>query len=292
MDFTEGPFGLEEVVVTPTSWTQKIELNPGRRLELVHWAHSEDPQVKILALPGLGSSSRLFHWALNFLPSDTQLSVLHPYGVGGSSAVQADLELDDLVQTLAASYFQGQNQTPWHFWGISFGGFIAQKLAAVTKPAGLSLFCTTSAQAEFQGLNAIQDQVFEAAYRLSLEKRTRSSAELSVHPDTLQDQERFEKIVQWRQEPDVPLETVLWQNREARKFLSSDFRFDELPSGFPVLAMGGEDDRLVPPQNTKCFQEIRPETKWTLVERADHLFFMEHPQAVAERFFEFIKSKS
>lgn len=272
--------------------TQIIHLSGVDHLELVNYKNAEHPKHYVLALPGLGSSSRLFEWVVEFLPSDTQVSVLHPHGIGNSSKVHEDLEMEDVLDEIIASFFEGKNQTSWHFWGVSFGGFMAQLMASKIRPASLSLFCTTSSQKEFVGLNAIPDRAFEAAYTLSLEKRTRASAELSVHPETLEDKQRFEEIVRQRQEPDVPLETVLWQNREARKFLSSDFRFDQLDSDLPVLVMGGEDDRLVPAENFKCFKKLRPETKLDLIKSADHLFFMEHPKIVAERLFRFIETKA
>lgn len=268
-----------------------IELSPGVRLELVNYKSSKEPTNSILAFPGLGSSARIFEWVLEFLPVDTELYVLHPYGVGASKAVDEELSLPDMAELVAAKFLQEKKRTSWHLWGISFGGFLAQLMAAKVEVATLSLFCTTSGQREFPGLNAIEDRAFEAAYTLSLEKRTRASVQSCVHTHTLKNPSLFDAIVRQRTEPDMALETVLWQNREAAQFLNSEFRFDQLPSDLPVLVMAGEDDGVVPVENLYSFKKIHPKTKLSIIKNSGHLFFMEHPKTVAHQFFQFIKTK-
>jgi pimeloyl-ACP methyl ester carboxylesterase len=65
--------------------------------------------------------------------------------------------------------------------------------------------------------------------------------------------------------------------------------FDRLPSlTAPTLVICGEDDGMVPPENSRQLASLIPGAKLELIPQCGHLPMLEQPEAVAAAVFEFL----
>ena len=58
----------------------------------------------------------------------------------------------------------------------------------------------------------------------------------------------------------------------------------------PVLVMTGADDRYVDPRNASMLVERLPNARLVVIERTDHLFFLEEPEKTVSAISEFLES--
>lgn len=257
-------------------------------LEVVHY-HGRGSRT-IVAIPGLGSSSLLFEGLLEYLPSDLSLMVIHHRGLGNSSPLKEEDDLntvaDDLIQFLEMRSFELCQK--FDLLGVSYGGFLAQ-LMMLKSPSlfhTLALFCTSSGGKDFKPILEITDEALKLQSSLEREQKVLLSVMYSVSEKTNQDKNLLKKICLFRDEVKVSLATTLWQNQAAKDFLKQSLALEFIKAR--TLVMSGRHDRVVPFENTEKLAQKIPRSHFEIIEQADHLFFLEKSKEVMGKYQDFL----
>lgn len=177
-----------------------------------------------------------------------------------------------------------------HVLGISMGGYIAQELAInyPEKVGGLILGCTGPGGNRAVLMSPERMQKFTANQGLTPAGILRkdmdilfSEAFVSGHPDFI---EAFVEIsMRYYQPPDA-----FFRQFDACLRHDTVDRLGRICS--PTLIMTGDDDPLVPPENSMILKELIPHARLELFPGCRHCFFMEQADLFNEKAVAFLKA--
>jgi len=162
-----------------------------------------------------------------------------------------------------------------HVLGISMGGYIAQELAInyPDKIKGLILGCTSCGGKRAVHMSEDRIEKFQAIQGLSPEQILRKDMDLFFsdrfvreHPD------RIEEFVQISLRYYQPAHAFFRQFNACLKHDTAD-RVSEISA--PTLIVTGDDDFLVPTENSFILEELMPDAILDLFPGCRHCFFME-----------------
>ncbi len=177
-----------------------------------------------------------------------------------------------------------------HVLGISMGGYIAQELA-IRRPdlvQGLVLGCTSCGGGKAVLMSEETKAAYIANQGLTLEQILQkdmhiyfSSAFIANRP------ERIEAFIR------ICLENVQPPEAFQRQFdacLGHDTvdRLGDIKA--PTAIMAGDDDKLVPTENSRILKELMPKAKLQLYPGKRHCFFMEESKEFNEAVVKFFNS--
>jgi 3-oxoadipate enol-lactonase len=231
----------------------------------------------------LGLSHRLPHWGrLPSLLAERLFVVLWDCrGMGRSERRDEPFTIDDEAADLAAVMDASGLERAW-IYGRSRGGMLAQAfaLAHPERTAGLVLSGTHHGGPGRVGSN---------------ERVTRA---MNFTPDMTREQifaEQNEAMAApgWRERDPAAFDYCLSVDLEAppRRFavvrqqesIAGWSSYDRLPSlQRPVLVLCGEDDGMVPPENSRQIAERIPGARLALIPQCGHLPMLEQPEAVRD----------
>jgi len=159
--------------------------------------------------------------------------------------------------------------------GISMGGYIAQELAInhPDKVNGLILGCTSCGGRRSVLLSEERIEKFKANKGLTPEQILRKDMDLYFS-------DRFIREHPERIEEFVNISLLYYQPADAFfRQLNACLNHDTVDRVSQVssltLIMSGDDDLLVPSENSRILKELLPEAKLELFEGCRHCFFME-----------------
>ncbi len=251
-------------------------------------AYKKGSGKTIVALNGFGCTHAIYQELAEALSEKYQVVIIENRGLGKSSSTTTPYTIKDLALD-AKFVIDSMKLDEIGIMGISMGGFIAQELALLTKDKlkALALMCTTSVGEGFIHPTALT----EAGLRQFATLDPAMAAEFSVvgttHPSLrVKNPTQFKKIVDYRIKHRAETEELIRQNEAAVNFLKTPIDLSTILC--PVLAMCGENDRFVNPQNVDNFARVFKTCQTKKIPESDHFFFMEKPEAVAEalnRFF-------
>lgn len=162
-----------------------------------------------------------------------------------------------------------------HILGISMGGYIAQELAInhPDKVNGLILGCTSCGGSRAVSMSEERMEKFAANKGLTPEQILRKDMDLYFSDRFVREHpERIEEFVNISFRYYQPADAFFRQLNACLNHDTAD-RVSKVSS--PTLLMTGDDDHLVPSENSRILKELMPEADLELFPGCRHCFFME-----------------
>lgn len=244
----------------------------------------------ILLIMGLGGS--MFGWQSQIPTLSQYLRVIafDNRGSGRSDMPESDYSMS-LFADDAAGLLQALGLESAHVFGVSMGGMIAQELAlrhpsmvrslilGVTSPSPLAIpplpkaFEATVKAQEMEPRQAFETTIWTgysdeylAANKEDIWRRAQAEAAYASPPEF------------WRRHYDA---VVRHDTRE---------RLGDIAA--PTLVIGGEDDPLFPPENSRYLAEHIPHAELTLFPRMRHSFNVELEEETNQAVLDFVRRHS
>ena len=243
----------------------------------------------LLGLSGFGCTHYNYLDLIPELTKNFTVVMIDNRGMGESSKTMSDYSLSDVAAD-ALSVMDHLNISQFGLMGISMGGFIAQELYALApqRISGLAFMCTLSSSQDFIHPVSITEEGLRQFNTFDVLMQAEYSTMATVHPSLKEKNlAQYQRIVDFRIQFIADLEETIRQNKAAVAFLAKPFDLSIVKC--PTLAMAGENDRFVNPDNTKAFQKNIEKCRTTLVPECDHFFFLEKPNEVALNLTQFFK---
>ncbi|MCS6936050.1 MAG: alpha/beta hydrolase [Candidatus Bipolaricaulota bacterium] len=252
-------------------------------IQLYYEAHGTGEPLLLIA--GIGYGTWLWFKQIPALAPHYHLIAFDNRGAGRSDKPDEEYTVALLAQD-AYELLRALGISRAHIFGVSLGGFIAQQLALDHPELVKSLvLCSTS----FGGPHMIppkgevlQFMAFGAGketFQYGLELAF-SGEYLQQHPDEIAQLTR-----PMRRNPQ-PRYAYLRQLMAPLNFCSED-RLSEIHC--PVLIMAGEDDPVVPAENSRRLAAKLPQAQWKIFPGTRHLFFIERADEVNPIVLNFLK---
>ncbi len=165
-----------------------------------------------------------------------------------------------------------------HILGISMGGYIAQELAInhPDKVNGLILGCTSCGGSRAVSMSEERMEKFAANKGLTPEQILRKDMDLYFSDRFVREHpERIEEFVNISFRYYQPADAFFRQLNACLNHDTAD-RVSKVSS--PTLIMTGDDDHLVPSENSRILKELMPEADLELFPGCRHCFFMEESE--------------
>ncbi|EQC51922.1 alpha/beta fold hydrolase [Bacteriovorax sp. DB6_IX] len=268
---------------------QKSEVLVKKNCEIHYQIQGEG--TPLLCISGFGCSNYNFDFIRELLAADFQLVLVDNRGMGKSSPVVHDYQIDDLAQD-AVEIMDSLGHQKFAVMGISMGGFIAQKIALnfPERVSSLVLACTTSGGEDFPKLNKLDEQTIRRSFSLGAKVYNELVSKATVHPKTQREKpELLERIIDLRASHMPKLDQVLLQQRAVDKFLNETMELEKISC--PTLVISGDEDRFVNPKSSLIFAEKIPNAKVQFIEESDHHFFLEKPRETADAVSQYLGSQ-
>lgn len=252
-------------------------------------AYYTEGQGKVLiGLSGFACTHHIYLDLVNSLSKNFKVVLIENRGMGKSQSTSTEYDLKDLA--LDAKFVLDQlGINEYGVMGISMGGFIAQELLALDPKAvkALALMCTTSGNSDFLHPVALTEEGLRQFATLDPQMAAEFGTVGTTHPSLkLNNPAQYKKIVDMRAVNRANVDEQIRQNNAAVKFLKRPFDLKIVKC--PTLAMCGANDRFVNPENINVFKNNIEKCVTATIPEADHFFFMEKPDLVANelnRFF-------
>jgi pimeloyl-ACP methyl ester carboxylesterase len=249
------------------------------RVRIAYQLVGEGPPIVLLQ--GLGMPGRMWLGLIGGLARNGRTVIVPDNrGTGRSDAPLPPYRMATLADDVAA-VLAAERAARAIVVGISFGGMIAQELALrrPARVAGLVLAATTCG-APF-GRPPPLAFLWELA-RASLGDRRALAALRTrlVHRRTLERNPQL--FAAWDREVMVEptrLRGMLGQ-LSAATMHSTGWRLRRL--ALPVEIVTGDDDRIVPPENSRVLEQLLPDARLTVVRDAGHAFPLDDPAALPQ----------
>ena len=177
-----------------------------------------------------------------------------------------------------------------HILGISMGGYIAQELAInhPDKVNGLILGCTSCGGRRAVIMSEERMEKFTANKGLTPEQILRKDMDLYFSDRFIRDHpERIEEFVNISLLYYQPADAFFRQLNACLKHDTVD-RVSQISS--PTLIVTGDDDYLVPSENSLILKELIPEADLELFAGCRHCFFMEESEKFNRSVVRFLRS--
>ncbi|HEX7177841.1 MAG TPA: alpha/beta fold hydrolase [Pyrinomonadaceae bacterium] len=244
-------------------------------VELYYEAHGEGEPL--ILIPGFVSGLWLWFKQSEVLARRFRTIVFDPRGVGRSEGGRTPETIrgcaDDVAALLSALGVERA-----HVLGVSFGGFVAQEFA-LTHPRNLGklvLCCTSYGGARHLPPSASTLQAMASPHGLNTEERTRKNLRPAFAPEFLAGRpEEVEEVTALRLRHPVGELTHLAQVQAAATF-DAEARVSRIEA--PTLVVTGDEDAIVPPENSRHLAASIPGARLTIIEGAGHMVFIERAE--------------
>jgi len=212
-------------------------------------------------------------------------------GVGDSTVPSRDFSIADMAAD-TVGLLDALDIDSTHIFGISMGGLIAQIIALdyPDRVRKVALGCTTHG-----GKHAVQPakEVFEflaanADPTKTPEEIVRNKVPVVFSEWFIREQpERLEELIQ-RGIQYFPTPEGISGQMKAMSVFNVKRRLHEIRC--PVLAITGEEDKIIPAENSNLLAEGIPGAKSIILKDAAHAFYQERPDEVNKILIDFFKS--
>ena len=228
----------------------------------------------VVLIPGFAAGRWIWFKQTATLSHRFRIVSFDPRGVSGSDKPEGPQTIELLADDVA-HLLQTLGIESAHIVGASFGGFVAQEFAlkypAMTRR--LVLCCTS-----FGGPNHVAPtpetlMALASTRGLNSEQRMRANLLLAFTPEYLEAQAAdVDHIVNLRATNEVPEHIYLSQLQAAVNF-SVESRLDQIKA--PTLVLSGDNDVIVPLQNSRNLAARIPNARLELIAGGSHTFFIE-----------------
>ncbi len=256
-------------------------------IEIYYEVHGRgDPLVLIMGL------RRNIEWWFGQIPSLSKhfkLLVFDNRGAGRSDKPKMNYSIrlfaDDTAQLM-----KSLNIKKAHILGVSMGGYIAQELA-INYPEmikGLVLGCTGAGGQRAVLMSPDRLKKFTANEGLSPEEILKKDMDI-YFSDTFvrEDPERIKAFIEISLRYYQPLDAFERQFAACLKHDTVD-RVNRIHS--PTLIMSGDDDPLVPPENSRVLKDLISQSELIFFPGTRHCFFIEAADQFNEKVASFLKT--
>jgi pimeloyl-ACP methyl ester carboxylesterase len=178
-----------------------------------------------------------------------------------------------------------------HILGISMGGYIAQELALnhPAKVENLVLGCTSCGGEKAVLMSPERMQKFTANAGLQPEEILRKNMDIYFSDEFVaNNREKIEEFVSISLRHYQPLDAFMRQFDACQRHDTAD-RLSRI--SIPTLIMTGDDDPLVPPENSQILKELIPEAELSVFPGGRHCFFIEKAEQFNEKAIEFFNMR-
>jgi pimeloyl-ACP methyl ester carboxylesterase len=244
----------------------------------------------LLLIMGLRRNAEWWYRQIPELSPHFQVIAFDNRGAGRSDQPPREYSIGLFAEDTAA-LLDGLGIPRAHVLGISMGGYIAQELAInfPEKVQRLVLGCTGCGGRRAVRMSPEGMAKFTAVQGLNPEQILRKDMDIYFSERFIREnQERIKEFIAVSLRDYQPADAFQRQLAACQAHDTGD-RLDRLTA--PTLIMTGDDDPLVPPQNSRILQELIPGAELTLFPGLRHCFFMEADREFNRKAIEFLEKK-
>jgi pimeloyl-ACP methyl ester carboxylesterase len=239
------------------------------------WYEAAGSGEPLVLIPGFASGAWSWTWQTEELSRDFQVITFDPRGVSRSrlqngAAVSIRAIADDVAELLDHLGIGAA-----HILGISFGGFVVQEFA-LAHPDRLKTLVLASTS--FGGPNHVAPSMevlaaFTSVEGLNSAERIRHYFGTAFSADfAAREAKTVDRFCRLREENEVPRDVYLQQLQSAMAF-NAEERLAAMTAA--ALVITGDDDAVVPPQNSKNLVDRLPNAMLETIHGGGHLAFVE-----------------
>jgi pimeloyl-ACP methyl ester carboxylesterase len=231
----------------------------------------------LVLIPGFASSMWIWFRQIEELSKSFRVISFDPRGVSRSDKPQEAITIKTIADDIAALLDSiGIEKT--HILGASFGGFVAQEfvLAYPQKVKSLILCCTSFGGAKHITPSLEVLAAFASTKGLNTEERVRENLLLAFNQKYVEThKEEIDRVCELRAANVVP-EYVYTQQLQAAVLFDTSERISQIET--PTLVLTGDNDSIVPPQNSHNLAALIPNAELKFIKGGSHLFFIEQAE--------------
>jgi pimeloyl-ACP methyl ester carboxylesterase len=238
-----------------------------------------DPLILIM---GLRRNAEWWYCQIPVLSEHFKVIAFDNRGAGRSDKPRMDYSIrlfaDDTAALLEALGIKRA-----HVLGISMGGYIAQELAInyPDKVRSLILGCTSCGGERAVRMSPERMKEFEAVEGLTPEEILRKNMDIYFSDEFIQEHpEKVEEFMEISFRYPQPPEFF---ERQFAACLKHDTVNRLHLISVPILIMAGEDDPLVPSENSRILKDLMPGAELYLFPGCSHCFFIESAEEFNQR---------
>jgi pimeloyl-ACP methyl ester carboxylesterase len=254
-------------------------------INMYYEIHGEgEPLIMIM---GLRRNVEWWHKQIPALSRHFRVLIFDNRGAGRSDKPKMDYSIrlfaEDTAELMRMTGMESANVL-----GYSMGGYIAQELA-INHPGmvrKLVLAATSAGGARTVLMSPERMDRFTANEGLTPEEILRKDMDIYFsdkyilnHPDEIR--EFIDISLRWYQ----PADAFLRQFEACLNHNAAD-RLHQV--GIPVLILSGDDDPLVPPENSRILKELLPHADLTIYPALRHCFLIEGSDRANEKILDFL----
>jgi len=262
----------------------KLKVND---VEIYYEVHGKgDPFVLIM---GLRRNAEWWYGQIPALSKHFKILVFDNRGAGRSDKPKMDYSIR-LFADDTAELMKSLNIKRAHVLGVSMGGYIAQELA-INYPGmvrSLVLGCTSAGGERALLMSPERMKKFIANEGLTPEQILQKDMDIYFSDKFIKDhpvkiKEFIEISLRYYQPPDA-------FERQFAACLKHDTINRLNRVHVPTLIISGDDDPLVPPENSRILGELMPHAELKYFHGCRHCFFIEEADQFNQRVLSFLKS--
>jgi pimeloyl-ACP methyl ester carboxylesterase len=242
----------------------------------------------LVLIPGFGNGLWIWFKQIGALARHFRTITFDPRGISRSEAKDEPISIrmiaDDVAALLEALGIEGA-----HILGASFGGFVAQEFAlAYPQMLRRLILCCTS----YGGPGHVPPplttlQAIASTKGLNTQQRVRENLLLAFSPGYLDANPlEVERVIELREQNPVPEYAYLHQLQAAMVF-NTEARVSEIHA--PTLIITGDEDIIVPFENSRNLAARIPLAKLAIIEGGSHTFFIERADEFNRAVIEFLE---
>jgi 3-oxoadipate enol-lactonase len=246
----------------------------------LHW-ESTGHGEPVLLIMGLGMNATGWWRTVPVLAERFRVIAFDNRGVGRSGRPPGPYTVEELADD-AAGVLRAAGEDSAHVYGISLGGMIAQELALRHPTHVRSLVLGATTPGGTRAVPADEDvrAFVQLRGQMTAEHAVWASVPINYAPETRRTGgDRIAEDIEQRLRFPVEPEPYLAQLAAAQGH-DADDRLGAID--VPTLVVHGEEDVLIPPQNSRLLVERIPGADLRLYEDAAHLYFTDVPQIEAD----------
>jgi 3-oxoadipate enol-lactonase len=230
----------------------------------------------VVLVPGFGAGAWIWYRQIPALSRRFRVVSFDPRGVARSPEADGELSIRALADDVAA-LLDALGIPSAHVLGGSFGGFVAQEfaLAHPGRTSSLTLCCTSSGGPGHRPPRPETLEAIAATRGLNTQERVRQNLLLAFSTRFAEEEPaEVERVVRLRDENHVSERVYLQQLQAAVRF---DARGRVAQIKAPTLVITGDEDAIVPHENSLNLAALIPGARLRVVRGGSHAFFIERP---------------
>jgi len=255
--------------------------------EIYYEVHGQgDPLVLIM---GLRRNVEWWYRQLPALSQRFQVIAFDNRGAGRSDKPVMEYSMGLFAED-TAGLMEALDIQDAHILGISMGGYIAQELALnyPAKVKSLILGCTGCGGDRAVIMSPERMEKFTANKGLKPEEILRKDMDIYFSDDYVdQYPEKIEEFIEISMRYYQPANAFFRQFDACQRHDTGD-RLNQL--SLPTLIMTGDDDPLVPPQNSHVLKELIGDAELSVFSGGRHCFFIEYADQFNQKTVDFFKA--